>query len=420
MIQSLSKSQSNPKMTASRSTPIRDESSAAALPRRPIRVLFCIDTILGAGGAELSLSRLIRNLPPEYECQIVTFNVDQNGEAFLPNFACPVEHLHLNNMYDWNAFKVALQIRKRVRERQIDIVHTFFQTSDLWAGPIAKWSGAKILISSRRDMGILRGRQHRILYRLCARFYDQVHAVSEGVRQFTIQTDGVPASRIVTIPNGIEPGNARGPLEQKELRGRLDIEASAPVILNVGNIRPIKGQDVLLRAAATVAQALPEVRFVSVGGFGSGAYDTFKNEILALHDSLQAGEWWRFAGSSPDVPAFLGMSNIFVLPSRSEGMSNALLEAMMAGLPCIATSVGGNPEVVVDGVTGYLIPPDDAELLAARMLELLADPEKAQRMGAAGRERAMRQFSAEIMATNVARCYEQLLEAKGRRSGKAL
>src|SRR5258706_13738493 len=134
---------------------------------KPLRILYIIDSLMGPGGAELSLLRLVLYLRRyDYHCRIVTFHINPAASLFVEQFPCPVEHWQLNNVYDRTAMRVALRLRRLVPEDQIDVVHTFFQTSDLWAGPIAKMIVAKILISSRRDMGILRKRKPHIGYRL--------------------------------------------------------------------------------------------------------------------------------------------------------------------------------------------------------------------------------------------------------------
>ncbi|HLH37699.1 MAG TPA: glycosyltransferase [Bryobacteraceae bacterium] len=371
----------------------------------PIRILYIIDTLGGEGGAELSLLRLIRHLPPErFRCRVITFH-NRNPE-FLKEFPCRVDHWELKRVYGWRAAVVAAHLRNIVRRDRIDIVHSFFPTSDLWAAPIARACGARILISSRRDMGIVRAGKHRLLYRALQGMFDQIQAVSEAVRQFTIQADGVDPARAVTIHNGVEPWTA-------SVCAR---DPSRVRIACIANWRPVKGIDVLVRAAAKVGSRDDRALFWIAGNPGAGEY---RREVESLCRSLGADRWIHFLGASPQARDLLERSDLFVLPSRSEGLSNALLEAMQSGLACVASDAGGNSEVVVHGTTGLLFPAGDDNALAEKILELMANPARRERMGGAGRKRVAEQFSVKAMVERVMTSYETLLEKKaaGARSG---
>jgi glycosyltransferase involved in cell wall biosynthesis/peptidoglycan/xylan/chitin deacetylase (PgdA/CDA1 family) len=379
---------------------------------RPIRILYIIDSLSNIGGAELCLLRLTKYLPrDQFECRVLTFN-NEDG-LLLGKFDCPIYHWQTDNVYDRNAFRVARRLQKLVCDEQIDIVHTFFQTSDLWAGPIAKLGGAKLLISSRRDMGILRQPKHDLGYRLMRGIFDQVQAVSDGVRRWTIENDRIDPDRTITIHNGIDP-NLDAPAEEVEfLRRQVGLKAGVPVIANVANFRHVKGMDVLVRAAALVGREAPQARILVAGGFGTTtSARAYASDVLELSRSLGAERWLTFLGQLENVAPLLKLSDMFVLPSRSEGLSNALLEAMVFGLPCIATAVGGNPEVVVDGHTGFLIPSDDPMALADRILRLIRDGELRRTMGAASRERALQRFTLEAMSSRVMAAYQLALEVK--------
>jgi glycosyltransferase involved in cell wall biosynthesis len=381
---------------------------------RPIRILYIIDSLWGVGGAELCLARLVRHLPrAQFECRVLTFHSNEICRPFREQFDCPVDHWQLNNIRDRNAFRIAKRLRNLVREHQFDIVHTFFQTSDLWAGPIAKLCGVKVLISSRRDMGILRSPKHNVGYRIVRGMFDQVQAVSEEVRRYAIETDGLNPQKTITIHNGIDSAPHVSDCEIEELRQIAGLDADTPVVSCVANVRPVKGIDVLVRAAALVHREMPKVRFLVAGAFqGIPAELEYTAALRSLQQSLGVESVIRFLGQIKEVPALLKLSDIFVLPSRSEGLSNALLEAMRAGLPCVATSVGGNPEVVVNGVTGFLIPLDSPEALADRILKLLRDPALRRRMGQASRFRVLQNFTLDVMGARIVAQYNYLLQRK--------
>jgi len=362
----------------------------------------------------MCLLRLTKHLPRHlYECRVVTFHARDCADSLLNQFDCPVYHWPLTNVYNHQAVRVAHRLRKLIKDENIDIVHTFFPTSDLWAGPIAKLSGVKALISSRRDMGILRNARHQTAYRLLRRVFDQVQTVSDSVRRWTIENDGIDPKRTITIHNGIGPLSVPRESRIEDLRRAIEGTEDTLVLTTVANFRHVKGIDVLVRAAAIVGKVFPAVRIVVAGNLDTTtAGREYADEVLQLSASIGASPWMRFLGAVDDVSAVLKLSHVFVLPSRSEGLSNALLEAMSAGLPCIATAVGGNPEVVVDGETGFLVPSDDAEELANRMLTLLRDPQLRHRMGEASRHRVRQHFAIEAMTSRVVTCYEKVLHQK--------
>jgi glycosyltransferase involved in cell wall biosynthesis len=222
-------------------------------------------------------------------------------------------------------------------------------------------------------------------------------AVSEEVRQYCVQIDGINSARVHTIYNGLNI--ERFANTRNRSRGRQ-------LIISVGNIRRVKGHDIFIRAAAIVAQRFPRARFSIAGEVLEPQYF---QELLMLIDSLGLADRFHFEGGVTDLPSFLAEAEIFVLPSRSEGFSNALIEAMAASLPVVATRVGGNPEAVEDGVTGLLVPPEDPVALADALQELLSDSDRSWGMGEAGRRLAIREFSNDRVVNQVADTYHRLL-----------
>jgi glycosyltransferase involved in cell wall biosynthesis len=356
---------------------------------------------------------MTKHLPrDQFACSVLTFYTGESSAKLLEQFDCPVYHWRLEKMYGWREFQVAKRLFRFVRDEKIDIVHTFFHTSDLWAGPIARVAGAKVHISSRRDMGVFRRKRHHIGYRLLRRFVDQIQTVSEGVRRYTLQADGADPKRTVTIYNGIESDSPISEAAVEEVRRDYDLPPGCPTILVTANLRPVKGLDLLIRAAAIVAKEMPGARFLVAGSFGGAQQEPYVQQLVELCESLGVSHVVRLLGQSQHIPELLSLSALYVSPSRSEGFSNALLEAMRAGLPCVATAVGGNVEAVVDGETGFLVPPEDPGELAKSILTLLRDPELRHSMGQAGRERFLRCFTVGTMMTKLVAAYLDVLPQK--------
>jgi L-malate glycosyltransferase len=393
-----------------------NQRNGATEASRPIEILYCIDSLLGVGGAELSLARIIQALPRDrYRARVVTFHALKAGCELIENSGAPVYHWPLVNPFHPTTLGFARRIWKMVRDERIDIVHTFFHTSDLWTAPLAKLAGVRFLISSRRDMGILRQRKHLFGYRLMRSLFDQVQTVSESVRRYTIDVDGVDPSRVVTIYNGVkeEDPTPVSAAEAAAVRASAGIEPNQILVSTVANLRHVKGLDTLVRAAAIVAARAPEVRFLVAGSFGVSPVDVaYSNGVLRLAAELGVDRVIQFLGGTQHVRPLLEASDVFALPSRSEGLSNALLEAMHSGLPCVATLVGGNPEVVDGGVTGFLVPSDDPEALADRIVDLARDRQKRVRMGVAARERVRVHFGADTMTSTVIRSYDHAMELR--------
>lgn len=374
-------------------------------------VLFMIDELLMMGGAERALMRMIRLLPQEkFWPTAITFRADES-QPLIINFPCPLTIIPLIRTYNWNAFQAARKIRSYIRLNNIQIVHTFFETSDLWGGAIAKSTGRVALISSRRDMGIYRSSKHRLGYQLLKGIFDRVITVSERVRQYCLEADYLPPEKVVTVYNGIEDCWA-GPIARSDVRISLGLSDQDLVVMTVANIRQIKGIDLLVKAAARLKDRFPNMRFLVVGSVNEPEH---MYELQKLVAQNQLDQQFRFIGPREDVPALLDASDMFVLPSRSEGFSNALVEAMLCRLPCVATDVGGNAEALRDGVNGYLVPNESVERIAEAIALLLEDSELRNRMGDASRRIALEVFTVERMMSRLIEIYEAVLRDRKER-----
>jgi glycosyltransferase involved in cell wall biosynthesis len=210
---------------------------------------------------------------------------------------------------------------------------------------------------------------------------------------------------VETVYNGVDldeiDGTAAGVLPD-----RLGFGAGAPVVVCVANIRPIKGIDTLVRTAARVTAVMPDARFLVIGAVQDTAY--FR-AVGGLARSLNVADKVVFFGPSRDVVSLLKACSVFYLSSRSEGLSNAMLEAMAAGLPCVATDVGGNRELIEEGRSGFLIPADDPVSAAERILAVLRNPSLARQMGQSARRLVKTRYSVKAMMARLDALYDGLL-----------
>jgi glycosyltransferase involved in cell wall biosynthesis len=218
--------------------------------------------------------------------------------------------------------------------------------------------------------------------------------------------DRIKPSLVETIYNGIDIADWDTPSPPGRRSG-------APVIATVGNIRRVKGPDVCIKAAASIAAQFPLVSFNIAGDVLESDYFA---ELQTLIRDLNLSDHFHFVGGVANLREYLSTADIFVLPSRSEGFSNAIVEAMAASLPVVATNVGGNAEAVIDGVSGLIVPPEDPAALSAAITRLLSDPFKAQEMGAAGKKLASEKFTTYAMMHQITLAYASVLRRPSPRS----
>lgn len=225
-------------------------------------------------------------------------------------------------------------------------------------------------------------------------------AVSNEVSERFCQSLSVPASKIKVVHNGIrlEPFNQPADLS---LRESLTEGQDCPIVFTPARLHSQKGHKHLLDAAAM----LPEAIFVLAGDGPE------RNDLEKRTRELGIEMRVRFLGNRQDVPKLLATCDLFVLPSLYEGLPISVLEAMAAGKPIVATDIGGTKEAIINQETGLLVPPGSAQELAGAIKRMLSDPKLASRLGAAGKERAKRMFSSDVMAREVGLVYEGLLQA---------
>jgi len=369
----------------------------AALPH----VLLVLDQFgKTLGGGERIVLRLAALLPQYgYRASILTFSAYPESPGLLSP-PCPIFVLPLQRTYDLTALKASFDLKRFLKKQRVQIVQTFFESSDLWGGLVAKVMSPAKLIWSRRDMGILRDRKHSVAYRLMSGVPDRVFAVSEQVRQHCIEVDRIDPARVLTIYNGLDLSDWDNVTQPTKRAGES-------VITTVGNIRRVKGHDVFIKAAAAIASQFPKATFSIAGEVLEPDYFA---ELQALVRELNLSDRLHFAGGITNLREHLAAADIFVLPSRSEGFSNAIVEAMAASLPVVATDVGGNAEAVQDGVSGILVKSEDVAALSAAILQLLSDPAKARQMGLEGKRLAAERFTTDAMMKQITSAYSDLLK----------
>jgi glycosyltransferase involved in cell wall biosynthesis len=372
-------------------------------------VLFLIDHLMALGGGETNLLKVVQLMPPELvRCSIATFRIKPE---IRQSISVPVYVFPWKRFFHLDAWKAAIALRKLIRTEKVDIVQTYFETSNLWGGLVAKLSGA-LLLSSRRDMGILRKGKHALAYRVVNRTSDRVLAVSEEVKRFCVDADRIDPKKVSVVYNGVDLKHIAAENSSGNPFADADWANATHIIACVANIRRVKGIDVLIRTAQRVCRELPNAVFAVAGSLYERAYS---EEVQAMIHSLGLEKNIKLLGFVDDPLPLLKMSDAFCLLSRSEGFSNALLEAMACGVPSVVTRVGGNPEAITDGENGFLVPVEDDAAAAEKLLTLLRHPEQRARIGENGRNSVQTRFSADVMIQKLIDVYRDLMAERDKK-----
>jgi glycosyltransferase involved in cell wall biosynthesis len=297
---------------------------------------------------------------------------------------------------DYRSF---VRLLRALRAEQPDVLHTHVHFSLNTLGRVAgRLAGARVIAHMHIENVFRRGGLSRRLQiafdNTTARLCSAVVAVSESTGA-ALARQGYPRGRLVVVPNGVDPPTASAQRPE-------GVPEHAPLLIEVARLAPVKGQRELIEALARLQRSDAVAMLVGQDFEAGGAY---RRELESRAAALGVAERVVFAGYRDDVPALLAASDVFVLPSRIEGLPLTVLEAMAAGKPVVATRVGGTPEAVVDGETGLLVPPGDIDALAHALDALLGDPVGARVLGEAGRRRAERTFSAAVMSGRVLSLY---------------
>jgi L-malate glycosyltransferase len=399
--------------SSSSPTSLGGEASSQALAigdakARP-HVLFLIDHLMALGGGETNLLKVVELMPPELiRCSIATFRIKPEIRQSIP---VPVYVFPWKRFFHLDAWKAVIALRKLIRTEKVDIVQTYFETSNLWGGLVAKLSGA-LLLSSRRDMGILRKSRYALAYCIVNRLSDRVLAVSEEVKRFCIDADRIDPNKVSVVYNGVDLKQIAAENSDDNPFADADWAGASHVITCLANIRRVKGIDTLIQTAQRVCRELPDAVFVIAGSLYERDYS---EEMQSMIRRLGLEKNVKLLGFVGDPVPLLKMSDAFCLLSRSEGFCNALLEAMACGVPSVVTRVGGNPEAITDGENGFLVPVEDDAIAAERLLTLLRDPEQGARIGESGRKSVQTRFSAEGMIQKLIGVYRDLLAERDKK-----
>lgn len=378
-------------------------------------------TMFAIGGTERQVMNLVLGLDP---CRFdVQFACLKRWGDFLKDFEAtgrPLAEYPIDCLYGGKTLRRQLQFARDLTGAGIQVVHTYGFWANVFGIPGARLAGAPVAVAAIRDTCDDLTPAQRQVQRLACRLADAI-VVNAGAIKQRLVDDGYAAERITVITNGINLARFDRRQEPGRLRRELGLPADAPLVAVFARLNPVKGIEYFLEAAASVSTRFPTARFLVVGEGrvmrdGVVVEGPYQRELEAHAARLGLGERALFTGLRLDVPELLAEVAVSVLPCvRNEGLSNSVLESMAAGVPVVATTVGGNPEVIEDGNTGLLVPPRDAGALARAICAILEDGELAGRLRGTARQRVADRFSVEQMVRRTERLYLELLGKKGLR-----
>jgi glycosyltransferase involved in cell wall biosynthesis len=376
--------------------------SAAA---RRIRVACVIDSVADHAGTENQLMELLRRIDTTrfdvHLCCLAASDRMREVEGRCQTAVFPV-----TQVFTPSGARGMLAFRNYVDRHGIDIVHTFMIKANIFGVLGARFSHCRAVVASRRNLGYWYSRKYHRLFKYLNRHSTRLLANSEGARRVAVELEAVPASKVDVLYNGVDMERYGAGRANPATPRALGIPENAPVVGVVANLRPVKDLPLFLNAARLVAAAVPDAVFLLVGK------GPVRDELARLADDLGIRSKVFFSDGQGAVVDYLHRMRVACLSSSSEGFSNSILEYMAAGLPVVATDVGGNREAVEHGVTGYVVADRKPESFAAPIIDLLRDSRLAQAMGRAGFDRCRERFSMESAVRRHEDYYASLLDPK--------
>lgn len=372
------------------------EPSAGTLAGLPPGVFLMTDSF-ERGGSERQFATLASSLNPA-SFRLCLGCIQKHG-AFLDGLGEVAEFPLGGNLYGMQSWLTRARLARHLRSSQIAIAHAFDFYTNLTLIPAARMAGTPVVIGSQRQLGDLLTPAKSSSQAAVLRWCEAVVCNSRAAAERLIQ-QGVPAKRLVVIPNGLSDAafvQCPPALPRK------------PGLLRVGMIArmntPSKNHRLFLRTAAILLQKFGSLEFVLAGD------GPLRQALEDEADHLGIGHRVLFLGDQRDIPSVLASLDVSVLPSASESLSNVIIESMAAGVPVVATRVGGNPELVTEN-RGVLVPRDNEQALAGAIEQLLRDNPRRLKMGTTARQFAKANFTAELMGQRHEELYEELLTRK--------
>jgi L-malate glycosyltransferase len=390
------------------------------------RVLHLI-TSFEAGGTERQAVELLKRIDREqYEVKLAALRNEGPFYKEIASIFPDVPEFRLTSFYNRNAIKQLAKMRRLILSERIDIIHAHGFYDSLFAAMAGRLVGVCV-IASQRHLKLSDRRVHALGTRAIHRLADRIVVNSEAIRRTIIESGSASAEKVVVIRNGLRPisdeptdrsvglsadahdftpdGLTRLRMHDALCR-ELGLSTKTKLVGMVARLAPVKGHHFFIQAAARIAREESNVHFVLVGD------GPLRREIE--NELLQSGIAHRvhILGNRADARLLALAFDVAVLSSLNEGLPNTVMEAMSAGVPTVATAVGGTIELITDNETGYLVPPADSQALASRITFALKHEAISSAVAQRGREFVMSRFSMQQMVRSVEKLYDEVMEER--------
>jgi sugar transferase (PEP-CTERM/EpsH1 system associated) len=308
-----------------------------------------------------------------------------------------------------NDVTLPFRLAALMRRENIHLVRCMNAEAFFFGFIAAKIARTPVLLYGNGGRSFPEKRHRAWVERLFSRFTDLITVNSDDLKSDMVSQIGIKPDKILVLDNGVDVQrfNRSEPLDRMKVMKSIGLHGEEQVIGTVGRLSAPKDYKTLLRAFTKVNGALPSSRLMIIGD------GPLRSELESYASSLLIQDNVLFLGNRNDVAELYPLMNVFVLTSIFEGFSNVIVEAMASSLPVVATNVGANRRILIDGVTGYLTPVGDNDLISEKIIHLLQSPREALEMGRRGRERVKDQFSLEMMVERYESCYQDHLRRKG-------
>jgi len=370
--------------------------------KKKTRILYIIDKLVCAG-TQRQLIELLKNIDrTKYEPEVCCLLYEGKWAHVVRRLGIPLYVLGLKKIYGLKALHRFFRLVRLIKRRRYAIVHNYLFAANVYGTLAAKIARIKIIINSRRQAGYWNENPNRLVWKFVNRSSDCVIANSETVKSFIVSNEDIDPDKVLVIHNGI--AITPGPSKSGNLRKELSLPDESIISCIVANLSGVKGHLDLIRSFENVSKACDSAHLVCIGN--GPLRSSLEKEVY----DRKLGDKVHFLGYREDVGELLADADIGILASLSEGMPNAILEYMRAGLPVAATGVGGITDIIRNDENGLLVSPGDVEALSEILTRLCESSELRKELGAAAQRDVIGRFSSKRMVEHYNRVYSKLLD----------
>ena len=373
-----------------------------------IKVLRVLPS-LEMGGVEKTLISLLPHLEEKgFTVKVCTLYRKDILAKELEKIGIPVINIGMRARIDIDLkyLRGIFHLAEFIRKEKFHIVHTHLYRANTPGRIAAILARVPIIIANEHNVDSWKTFSQRRMDRFLAKFTDKIIAVSQKVKKFYVNEVGIPEDKLEVIYNGVDLKRFEKDFDKRKKRKELGLPLSSPLVGTIGRLQPQKDHKTFLKASSLILKKFPKVHFLIVGG------GSLRDELEDFTKELKIEKNVHFLGERKDIEEILPLMDIFVLTSKREGFPITILEAMACGLPVVATSVGGCPELVEEGETGFIVSPKNPVLLSKRVINLLRNRALGGKMGQKAKKRA-NLFTIEKMGEYTTLLYNKLIVGKG-------